>query len=190
MREQHSWWRRRAGSQSGKQGSGIRQGCPLSPCLFIALMTVLFFDVHRKLQGQEEEQRVKGAEFDQVLFADDTICIAQDKQVMEDMLKAIEEEGAKYGMKLNKKKCELLAWGTIEQVKMADGTILNKTDTAKYLGCQLNVKADGIKELKARTRDCMAVMAKLDEFWLRGDCTEKHKSTYSTRFLEPSSCTD
>ena len=91
------------------------------------------------------QQRVKGAEFDQVLFADDTICIAQDKQIMGDMLKAIEEEGAKYGMKLNRNKCELLSWGAVEQVKMADGTILNRTGTAKYLGCQLNTKADGIK---------------------------------------------
>ena len=54
------------------------------------------------------KQRVTGTEHDEVVYADDTICIAQTAAAMNRMLRAIEIEGAKFGLNLNKSKCEYL----------------------------------------------------------------------------------
>ena len=93
------------------QETGIRQGCPLSPYLFIIPMTVMFDDIHHGDKLNLKKQRVIGTEHDEVLYADDTICIAQNEQAMNRLLAAIETEGKKYGMRLNKNKCEYLPIG-------------------------------------------------------------------------------
>ena len=75
-------------------------------------MTVMFKDVHRKLDNTLGEKRVPGAEFDEVTYADDTICISTDTAQLNKFVAAIEIEGLKYGMKLNKNKCELITTHT------------------------------------------------------------------------------
>ena len=49
-----------------------------------------------------------GADFDEVTYADDTICISRCIKTMNKCIETIETEGFKYGMKLNKTKGELL----------------------------------------------------------------------------------
>ena len=125
-----------------QQATGIRQGCPLSPYLFVVLMSVLFQDIHKNDVLKLNEHRVQGMDTDEILYADDTICVSEDEQALSRLLAAIEGEGDKYGLKLNKNKCEFLHFGKAGQVFFADGTPVPKNHEVKYLGCNMNDKAD------------------------------------------------
>ena len=62
--------------------------------------------------------------FDEILYADDTVCVSEDLEAMNELLKGIEDEGERYGMRLNYKKCELLRFGLAGPVRVRDWTAL------------------------------------------------------------------
>ena len=119
------------------QTAGIRQGCPLSPYLFIIVMNMLFRDVQLRIdEAGVLGDRIQGADFDHVACADDAICFTEDEQAMNTMLRIIEQEGAALGRRLNKKKCELLIGGKREldhPITFSDGRRIELVREAKLL---------------------------------------------------------
>ena len=93
-----------------KPHTGIRQGCPLSPYLFIMVMTVLMFDVDRRLRthGIPTNTWSVGKPVYDLEYADDTLLIAVTKPQAEEFLRAIQVESSLYGLSLNFTKTELL----------------------------------------------------------------------------------
>ncbi len=77
------------------------------------MMTVLFHDIQKdsKLQDELKEDRILGAVYDEVLYADDTIIHSRNPETIQKLLHRIEEEGSKFGLKLNLEKCEHFAVG-------------------------------------------------------------------------------
>ena len=55
-------------------------------------MTVMFHDIHENDAVHTRRQRIAGTERDEVLYADDTICVSTDPKALNRLLHAIEVE--------------------------------------------------------------------------------------------------
>ena len=109
--------------------------------------------------------RVQGSEFDEILYVDDTILISEKSATAQKYLHKIEEESAKYGMKLNKTKCEVISINGKDAIKFQDGTSVPPHDTVKYLGCVINDKGDPKKEISKRISERMVIWKRLGPLW-------------------------
>ena len=89
---------------------------------------------------------------------------------MNTYLKEIEIEGAKYGLKLNRSKCEAMHITQAANIHFANQDQVRRKDMVKYLRCHLNQQSNYQKELNHRISNCMAVLKRLDLFWRHSDC--------------------
>ena len=85
-----------------KQSAGIRQGCPLSPFLFVIVMSVVYRDVSLNLDRSTLISRLDGVTFDRVYYADDTLLLTTSTYATNTLLKEIEEVSRQYGLCLNR----------------------------------------------------------------------------------------
>ena len=66
------------------------------------------------------QQRVPGAGFDEVMYADDTILVSESTKAMNLFIRQIEIQGREYGLTLNRKKCELLTTEDKPDIRFED----------------------------------------------------------------------
>jgi len=137
-------------------------------------MTVLFHDIHKRDEHQMSQHRLENTNYDEVLYADDTICVSTSTRAMNRHINSIEQEGAKYGLKLNRGKCEVVANMKVD-VHFGDGAKVKQVDEATYLGCEINADSDMHREIGKRIGKCMITLKRLDLFWLHGNCNVKVK---------------
>ena len=138
-------------------------------------MTAMFEDVKEGIKCNLAKYRIPGADFDEVMYADDTICISEDTKTMNQFIQRIETVGAEYGLKLNKNKCELLTTELNPNIHFADNTKVKRSDEVKYLGCQLNQKGDTSKEIGKRIANAYNTLQKLQTLWKRSNCPITYK---------------
>ena len=73
-----------------KQRAGIRQGCLLSPYLFVLLMTVLFHDVHQKVDHRILIGQMEYFSHRELLYADVALLLGKRAREISILLHAIE----------------------------------------------------------------------------------------------------
>ena len=179
-------------SQYKTQSTGIRQGCPLSPYLFIMVMNcvfemvqpmareickVCFEDDHGNPEPFEYAQGI-GINFSELLYADDTLLFAADGHSLDALLWAVERASGAFGLKLNRSKCHQIAVNRCTQVLFQDGTPVPRATTAEYLGGLLNTKADPVIEVNRRIGAAGAVWRTLQEFWRKGKPSRRKRISF------------
>ena len=123
-------------SAARTQSSGICQGCPLSPFLFIMVMTVIMHDAIASLGPAPADAYLNGSLYD-VLYADDTLILGTCARNVEALAASVERVGGTYGMMLHWAKTQALSVCTTDQVLRPDGTIIQENGALQYLGATI-----------------------------------------------------
>ena len=163
------------------QSAGTRQGCPLSPYLFVLLMGALFSDIKVELCTKRQQQPIDGFHFAAILYADDTLIFGANTHCMNVLLHAMERHSKYYWLKLNYDKCinitanQRISSDRFSPTAPAAGQLVPRKRAAVYLGSLLTDSFDNNAEIFNRLGDCTATANRMKLFWLKASATVKWK---------------
>ena len=141
--------------------NGFRQGCILSPILCSLYINSLL----DKLRGVEVGARCKDLLILALLFADDMVVLAEDKEMLRRALAERGEWYAEWSVKVNVDKCGIMHMRKegvkrSEQKFVMNGEIVQ--NVVEYLGCIINEHVESKVMVDSRAKGgAMALCARL-----------------------------
>jgi hypothetical protein len=156
---------------------GVRQGCILSPFLF----NIFINDLSKAVDKLKKGVKCGNTQISVLLFADDVVVIADSKQDLECMLKAIYEFSLKWRLKFNFDKCNVVKFDSISDRKIIYGNcttsctcghhfvfgpqLIKEVLVYKYLGLELDHRLN-FKLFKSRI--LASVRGNMSRIWSMG----------------------
>ena len=112
---------------------GVRQGDPLSPKIFIAVLEWIF----RSLNWEKKGISLEGRNFNHLRFADDIVLVAETATDLELLMKQLNKESAKVGLQMNTSKTKLMTNSNLVPITI-EGQSIDYVDQYIYLGTQIS----------------------------------------------------
>ena len=162
-------------SKTHRQNAGIAQGCPLSPYLFVMVMSVLLADVAANLRSEKYTEKSPYIVTEDVLYADDTLLVATDVKKLQRHLDLIEQAGRSYGLELNLAKTVLLKIRHDGELIGSSGSPVRASDTAVYLGGLISVDGRPVSEVSRRLGEAGRLFETLSAVWKHANLTRMQK---------------
>ena len=164
-------------SEEHPQTIGIRQGCPLSPYLYIIATSCLMKDFLQDYQNQIQVIP-EGLQYPTLLFADDTLLMTSTARQMTDTLGLIIAHSNNCNLSLNKEKCQLLVTNDLGcNVLFPDRTPVTKHESIKYLGATFHAKLDLGFIIRQKISDAAQTLRTLSPLWSDTQITTAWKLT-------------
>lgn len=126
---------------------GVRQGDPISPNLFTAILERIF----SKLNWDNLGININGEYLNHLRFADDIIIISESHEQLEYMLRTLDEESRECGLHMNPEKTCLMTNG--EKIPLCiHRHTLNYVEEYTYLGQNITFIDHTLKEIDTRIK--------------------------------------
>uniref|UniRef100_A0A670KKY7 ribonuclease H n=1 Tax=Podarcis muralis TaxID=64176 RepID=A0A670KKY7_PODMU len=151
-----------------KIGKGVQEGCILSPCLFN-----LYAEFIMRKAGLDESQtgtKIARRNINNLQYADDTTLMAESEEELKNLLMRVNEESAKYGLKLNIKKMKIMATGPITSWQI-EGEEMEAVTGFTFLGSMITADGGSSHEIKRRLLLGRKAMTNLDSISKSRDIT-------------------
>ena len=161
-------------SERHRQEYGISQGCPLSPYLFVILMTVLMTDAKATLAGLGVELHEHCLVHD-LVYADDTLLIDVDENALATFMECVGAAGQEYGLSFNFTKLEAMPVRMEASIHTPNGNIVENKHSMVYLGSSLSSDGSVAAEVGRRIGQAKADLDGLRKVWSHSSMTTARK---------------
>lgn len=131
-------------------GRGVRQGCSLSPLLFIIYDEALTREAISKV---EKGVKVGGEMIKAIRYADDKAIVSSTKAGLQVLMDNLNDITKKYGMKINVKKTKVMCISRKKVVGLKiliDGQLVEQVSQFKYLGSLISEDGYCKADIKSR----------------------------------------
>ena len=154
--------------------SGVRQGCIVSPFLFLIVIDWMTNEVTNEGCRGLQWDMIKNLE--DLDFADDITLMFHTFQHIQEKTPSMEREAAKLGLKINIRKTKIMTINNRmnDRVKVT-GEELEEVKQFCYLGNTLTTNGDVLDEVKIRIGKTNAAFIKLRNIWKSNSVTNKTK---------------
>jgi len=163
-------------STQHRQAAGISQGCPLSPFLFIMVMSVIMYDTVAELT-EDSKRLMHEGRLATVLYADDTLLIGPSERSLKELLGLVAQKGQAYGLCLHWHKFQVLNVRNSCHFTAPTGDLMPESEWMVYLGAALHNDGSVRNELTRKFGRAWAEFTKLVRLW-------KHTSLSLRRKIE------
>ena len=154
--------------------TGVRQGCLLSPFLFLLAVDYI---MRRSTEGKQNGiQWTLTRQLDDLDFADDIALLSHNRQQMQEKTDTLDRTAKSLGLKINKKKTKVLRIKTTNNRPVTVGEEeLEDVDTFTYLGSTINKEGGVEEDVRQRIQKARQAFLGLGKVWASKIIREKTK---------------
>lgn len=142
---------------------GVRQGDPISPKLFIAVLENIFKNLNWHHKGIEMDGRY----LSHLQFADDIVLLTEKPEELQEMICSLDQESHKIGLEMNINKTRIMTNSYEKPIKL-NGKPLEYVQKYIYLGKQISFSNSNEEEIERRINITWKKFWSLKEI-LKGD---------------------
>ena len=161
-------------SESFEVKTGVRQGCLLSPFLFLL---VIDWIMKTTTTGRNNGiQWTLWTQLDDLDFADDLALLSHNHSQMHDKTTLLETTSAGTGLKINRKKTELMKMNTTANAPITvGGEPIREVESFVYLGSVVDHQGGTDRDVTARIGKARAAFVTLKNIWASGGISMRTK---------------